>query len=83
MNRTQAAYVRLFLICAAYALGVVVAQQLDASAIGMWVGAALGAAAYVFTQDLDRPRRGGGGRGEIRYWRGRRVDDDDGPRRWN
>jgi hypothetical protein len=49
--------------------------------VGTWVGAALGAAAYVFTQDIDRPR--GGGRGEIRYWRGRRVDDDDGPRKLN
>jgi len=37
------------------------------------------AAAYVLTQDAAGPP--GGRRGEIRYWRGRPVDDD--RSRWN
>jgi hypothetical protein len=79
---TQALW-RLLLICAAAAAGETIAYQLEAYGVVMWVGVVFGAAAYIFTQDLDRPRRGGGRRGEIKYWRGRPVDDDDGPRRWN
>jgi hypothetical protein len=69
-------------MCVAYAAGVTAAYILDAESVAMWVGIVLGAAAYVLTQDLDRPSRGGRG-GNARYWRGRRVDDDKGPRRWN
>ena len=79
---TQALW-RLLLICAAAAAGETIAYQFEAYGVMMWVGAVFGAAAYVFTQDLDRPRPGGGRRGEIKYWRGRRIDDDDGPRRLN
>ena len=83
MNPTQATYLRLLLICAAVAAGETAAWALDATSIGTVVGAILGAAVFVVTQDIDRPSRGGGRRGEIRYWRGRRIDDDQGPRRWN
>ncbi|MGH2472847.1 MAG: hypothetical protein ACRDG6_10655 [Candidatus Limnocylindria bacterium] len=80
---TQALW-RLLLICAAAAAGETIAYQVEAYGVMMWVGLAFGAAAYIFTQDLDSPRRGGGRRGEIKYWRGRRVDDDDdGPPRLN
>jgi len=79
---TQALW-RLLLICAAAAAGETIAYQLEAYDVMMWVGIAFGAAAYIFTQDLDRPGRGRGRRGEIKYWRGRRVDDDDGPHRLN
>ena len=79
---TQALW-RLLLICAAAAAGETIAYQLEAYGVTMWVGLVFGAAAYILTQDLDRPRSGGGRRGEIKYWRGRRIDDDDGPRRWN
>ena len=74
---------RLLLICAAAAAGETIAYQLEASGVIMWVGLVFGAAAYILTQDQGRPRSGGGRRGEIRYWRGRKIDDDDGPRRWN
>ena len=83
VNPTQATYLRLLLICAAVAAGETAAWALDATSIGTIVGAILGAAVFVVTQDIDRPSRGGGRRGEIRYWRGRRSDDDQGPRRWN
>ena len=82
VNPTQAAYLRLLLICAAFAAGDTAAWALDANSIGTTFGAILGAAVFVLTQDIDRP--GPGRRGEIRYWRGRRIDDEeDGPRRWN
>jgi hypothetical protein len=79
---TQALW-RLLLICAAAAAGETIAYQLEAFDVVTLVGVVFGAAAYILTQDLDRPSRRGGRRGEIKYWRGRRVDDDDGPRRWN
>jgi hypothetical protein len=79
---TQALW-RLLLICAAAAAGETVAYQLGWYDVITWVGLLLGAGAYIFTQDLDRPRPGGRRRGEIRYWRGRRIDDDEGPRRLN
>ena len=83
VNPTQAAYLRLLLICAAVAAVETVAWALDANSLGKIFGAILGAAVFVLTQDIDRPSRGGGRRGEIRYWRGRSSDDDQGPRRWN
>jgi hypothetical protein len=79
---TQALW-RLLLICAAAAAGETIAYQLEAYGVRMWVGVVFGAAAYIFTQDLDTPQGKGGRRGEIKYWRGRRVDGDDGPRRLN
>jgi hypothetical protein len=79
---TQALW-RLLLICAAAAAGETIAYQLEAYDVVMWVGIVFGAAVYILTQDLDRPWRGGGRRGEIKYWRGRRIDDDDGPRKLN
>ena len=75
---------RLLVICVAAAAGETIAYQLELYNQVMWVGVLFGVAAYIFTQDLDRPRAGGGGRrGEIRYWRGRRIDDDDRPSRLN
>ena len=74
---------RLLVICVAAAAGETIAYQLELYGEVMWVGVLFGAAAYIFTQDLDRPRPGGGRRGEIKYWRGRRIDDDDRPSRLN
>ena len=74
---------RLLLICAVAAAGETIAYQLEMYTEVMWVGLFCGAGAYILTQDLDRPRPGGGRRGEIRYWRGRKIEDDDGPRRLN
>jgi hypothetical protein len=79
---TQALW-RLLLICVAAAAGETIAYQLGAYSLMMWVGVLFGAGAFILTQDVDRPRTGGGRRGEIKYWRGRRIDDDDGPQRLN
>jgi len=74
---------RLLLICVVAAAGETIAYQLEAYDIVMWFGLFFGAAAYLITQGFDAPRRGGGRRGEIKYWRGRRIDDDDRPSRLN
>ncbi|MDP9275302.1 MAG: hypothetical protein M3O99_06895 [Chloroflexota bacterium] len=74
---------RLLVICVAAAAGETIAYQLEWYDIVMWFGVFFGAAAYILTQDLNRPRPSGGRRGEIKYWRGRRIDDDDPPRRLN
>ena len=74
------AYLRLLAMCAAYAAGETVAIAVGAFDVAMFVGLILASAVYILTQDIDRPRPR---RGEIKYWRGRRVDDDDRPRRLN
>jgi hypothetical protein len=79
---TQALW-RLLFICAVAAAGETTAYQLGWYSEMMWVRLLLAAGAYVLTQDLERPRPGGGRRGEIKYWRGRKIEDDDGPRRLN
>jgi hypothetical protein len=72
---------RLLVICVAGAAGETIAYQLEVYDIVMWFGIFFGAAAYLLTQDLDRPRTRGRPRGEIKYWRGRRIDDDEPPQR--
>ena len=79
---TQALW-RLLLICAVAAAGETIAYQLEWYNEAMWVGVLFGAGAYIFTQDLDRPSPGRRRRGEIKYWRGRRIEDDDDPSRLN
>lgn len=64
------AWARLFVVCAAWALGVALEAQLGAAALGPLVPALLAAAAYVAT------RGDGPGGGDAIYWRGRRIDRD-------
>jgi uncharacterized membrane protein YagU involved in acid resistance len=68
---------RLLLICVAAAAGETIAYQVEWYDIVMWVGLFFGAIAYVLTQGFDAPRPPRGRRGEIKYWRGRRIDDDE------
>jgi hypothetical protein len=44
------------------------------------IPAALALGVVVLTANLGRPRAAGG---EIKYWRGRQVDDDERRGRWN
>ena len=74
---------RLLLICLVAAAAETVGDQFGLHNERLWIDLFAGAAVYILTQDLDRPRPGSGRRAEIRYWRGRKVEDDDGPRRWN
>ena len=80
MTRAQAAIVRFFLICAAWAIGQTLTWSV-AGPLGVVVPAALAIGVLVVTADLGRPRTGGGG--DLKYWRGRRIDDDERRGRWN
>jgi hypothetical protein len=75
----QAAYARLGAIAGAWALGATLAWQLGASSLDPLVPALFAVGAFMLTQDLGRvgPYRGG----SPKYWRGRKIDDDDRPRR--
>lgn len=68
--RRRAAYLRLAIVCAAWALGDVLVR-LFAPGLGLVVPALLGAAAYIATGEVIS---GGGDGGEPMYWRGRRID---------
>jgi len=75
---TQALW-RLLLICAVAAIGETIAIVVGAYDLITVVGILFGAAAYVLTSGVERPRGGG----DVTYWRGRRIDRDDDRRKWN
>ncbi len=81
MSARQAAYARLLAIAGAWAVGATVAWQLGVGGLDPLVPALFAAGAFALTQDLGRvgPFRGG----SAKYWRGRRIDDHDRPRRRN
>lgn len=81
LTRPQAQIVRLLLMCVAWAVGQVLTFGLTVQGIDLVVPAALAIGVYVVTEDLGRPRLD---RGNARYWRGRRIDEDPPKRdRWN
>ena len=81
MSREQAQLVRLLLMCLAWAVGQSLTTGLAAGAVDTVIPAALAIGVYVVTDDLGRARVGGG---PVKYWRGRRIDDDRSDRtRWN
>lgn len=72
---------RLLVICFAWSFGAVLVHLFAAPGLDTAVPALFAAGAYLLTgEDAYRPRGGGGG--NVKYWRGRRVDDRP-PRRWN
>ena len=73
MTRDQAQLVRLLLMCAAWAIGRILVAGIPIDLADIVVPAALAASVYVITEDLGRPRLD---RGDGKYWRGRRIDDD-------
>ena len=80
MTRAQAAILRFVLICAAWAIGQTLTLYLSLGTFGAIVPAALALGVLVLTADLGRPRASGG---DLKYWRGRRLDDDERRGRWN
>ena len=81
VTRDQAQLIRLLLMCAAWAGGQVLTFGLSIQGVDLVVPAAFAIGVYVITEDLGRPRFD---RGNARYWRGRRIDDDRPKRdRWN
>ncbi len=79
MNREQANIVRLVLMCVAWVIGLFVSGGMD-PLLRLAVPALFAAGIYVLTQDLGYAYRRGG---TPKYWRGRRIDDEDDKRRWN
>jgi len=60
-------------MCTAWALGQTLTIGLPIDLANIVVPAALAIGVYVITEDLGRPRQG---RGDVRYWRGRRIEED-------
>ena len=73
---------RLLVICCAWAFGAMLVFAFGAYTLDTVVPALFGLAAFVLTRGDSYGTRGGGGGGNVKYWRGRRVDDR-GPKRWN
>jgi len=80
MTRGQTAILRFVLICAAWAIGQTLTWGLAIGPIGVVIPAALAIGVLVVTEDLGRPRAPGR---DPKYWRDRRVDDDERRGRWN
>lgn len=80
MTREQSAILRFVLICGAWAVGRTLTWGLDLESLGAVVPAAFALGVLVVTADLGRPRPSGG---DLKYWRGRRLDDDERRGRWN
>jgi hypothetical protein len=86
VTRERAQIIRLLLMCAAWAVGRVLVFDVFTQAgvvpfADLVLPALLAAGVYVTTEDLGRPRLD---RGNIRYWRGRPIDEDPPKRgRWN
>lgn len=80
MTREQAAILRFVLICAAWAIGQTLTWYLSLGTLGVIIPAALALGVLVLTGDLGRARFSGS---DIKYWRGRRLDDDERRGRWN
>jgi hypothetical protein len=80
MTRGRTAVLRFLLICAAWAIGQTLTWGLALGTIGVVIPAVLALGVLVLTEDLGRPRTAGG---DIKYWRGRRLDDDERRGRWN
>lgn len=80
MTRGQAAILRFVLICAAWAVGQTLTWGLAIGPLGVVIPAALAIGVLIVTQGLGRPGAAGG---DLKYWRGRRVDEDERRGRWN
>jgi hypothetical protein len=80
MTRAQAAILRFVLICVAWAVGQTLTWGLTLGPLGVVIPAILAIGVLVVTEDLGRPPTSGG---DLKYWRGRRVDDDERRGRWN
>jgi hypothetical protein len=81
MTRPQTAVLRFVLICAAWAVGQTLTWGLALGTIGVLIPAVLALGVLVVTADLGRPPAAVGG--NLKYWRGRRIEDDERRGRWN
>lgn len=72
---------RVVVIAAAWAAGEALAFALGLGELGRALGLAFAVGAYFLTRDRWAVGRGGRARGNVKYWRGRPVDDSEPPRR--
>ena len=72
MTHEQSQVLRLVLMCVAWSIGQTLTIGLGVSFVDLVVPAALAIGVYLLTEDLARPRFS---RGDLKYWRGRPVDD--------
>jgi hypothetical protein len=75
MTRSQSAVLRFVLICAAWAVGQTLAWGLGLTTLGVLIPAVLALGVLAVTGDLGRPSAAVGG--DLKYWRGRRIGDDE------
>ena len=73
MTREGAQLVRLLLMCLVWSIGQVLTIGLSLGPGNVLVPAALAVGVYALTDDLGRRAVSG----DARYWRGRRIDDDE------
>ena len=88
MRRDQAQLLRLLLVCVAWAIGQTLTIGLAIQGFDVIIPAGLAVGVYALTDDLGRGTLGppgDGGGGNVRYWRGRRIEDKQRKRsdRWN
>jgi uncharacterized membrane protein AbrB (regulator of aidB expression) len=72
MDRQRRAWLRLLVVVAAAALGETVGTYLRLPSADSLLPLLLGGAAFYLSAGMTAARQ----RGEVRYWRGRRVDDN-------
>lgn len=73
--RERRTWLRFLIVVFAGAAGETLGFALGLPSADLLLPLLLGGAAYYLTDGMDspfRPRRGG----EVKYWRGRRIDDD-------
>lgn len=72
--RERRAWLRLLLVAAAAALGQTWGTWYRLPSSDLALPLLFGVVAFLLTRGLDAPRRRSAG--TVRYWRGRRIDDD-------
>ncbi len=72
IDRGRRAWFRFLIVVAAAALGQTLGIVQRLPSADTLLALLFGVAAFFLTAGLGRPRA----RGEVRYWRGRRIDDD-------
>ena len=74
MTHERGQIARLVLMCVAWTVGQMLTIGLGVSFVDLVVPAALAVGVYLLTEDLVRPRFS---RDNVKYWRGRPIDDDE------
>lgn len=74
MDRERRAWIRFLIIVAAAAVGETIGIWQGLPSSDLLVPLLFGTAAYYVTMRMDGPRHRGGD--NVRYWRGRRIDDN-------